>query len=85
MEKAIEIASNTLTLKWYEIILARVVKSTSETLSSLDKYGVDYLLKLYEYLTYEDYIEALHVRDTRIKKEQAKQAKTLGDFLKKQG
>lgn len=59
------------------------MKNTSETLTTLDNYGVDYLLKLYEYLSYDDYVQALHYKDIDIKKEQAKTIQSVGDFLKK--
>lgn len=72
-----------MSLTWYEVILAKVVKNTSETLFSLDRYGVDYLLKLYEYLTFEDYVEALYAKDGDIKRGQQKTAKELGDAFKK--
>lgn len=47
-----------------------MVKNTSETLTTLDNYGVDYLLKLYEFLTFEDYVEALYSKDMDIKRGQ---------------
>lgn len=64
-------------------MLCKVVKNTSETLSTLDNYGVDYLLKLYEYLTYEEYVGALHTKDTIIKHKQQKQASELNNMFKK--
>lgn len=51
-----------MSLTWYEVILCKVVKNTSETLSTLDNYGVDYLLKLYEYLSFEEYVDAIPQR-----------------------
>lgn len=78
-----ETAEKTLTLKWYEIILCKVVKNTSETRSTLDQYGVDYLLGMYEYLTYEEYIEALYTKDTSIKKKQQENATQMQDMFKK--
>lgn len=78
-----EEAEKTLTLKWYEIILCKVVKNTSETRSTLDKYGVDYLLGMYEYLTYEDYIEALYSKNTSIKRKQEEKASQMQDMFKK--
>lgn len=50
---------------------------------SLDNYGVDYLLKLYEYLTYEDYLEALHNKDLDIKRGQQKAISEIDNVLKK--
>ena len=70
-------------MKWYEVILCKVVKNTSETFSTLDKYGVDYLLKLYEYLTYEDYVEAMYAKDTSIKRKQSDQTNKMTDMFKK--
>ena len=52
-----------MSLTWYEVILCKVVKNTSETLSTLDNYGVDYLLKLYEYLSFEEYVDAMYHKD----------------------
>jgi hypothetical protein len=70
-------------LKWYEVILCKVVKDTSETLKTLDNYGVDYLLKLYEYLTYEEYVEAMYVKDTSIKRKHQNQTNKMSDLFKK--
>lgn len=59
-----------------------MVKNTSETLFTLDNYGVDYLLKLYEYLTYEEYMEALYAKDHDIKRGQQRTVKQLDNAFK---
>lgn len=76
-------ASQTLSLTWYEVILCKVVKHTSETLFTLDSYGVDYLLKLYEYLTFEDYVEALYAKDADIKRGQRRTVTELDKAFNK--
>ncbi|XKX17563.1 hypothetical protein MVUOKPPV_CDS0166 [Klebsiella phage phi1_175008] len=72
-----------MSLTWYEVILCKVVKNTSETLSTLDNYGVDYLLKLYEYLSFEDYVDAMYRKDVDIKKGQQKTVQELDNAFKK--
>lgn len=72
-----------MSLTWYEIILCKVVKNTSETLATLDNYGVDYLLKLYEYLSFEEYVDAMYHKDVDIKKGQQKTVQELDKALKK--
>ncbi|QXV81363.1 hypothetical protein [Escherichia phage EC_OE_11] len=70
-------------MTWYEVILCKVIKNTSETLSSLDNYGVDYLLKIYEYLTFEDYVQDLHVKDADIKRGQQRTIRELDTAMKR--
>lgn len=70
-------------MTWYEVILCKVIKNTSETLSSLDNYGVDYLLKIYEYLTFEDYVQDLHVKDADIKRGLQRTIRELDTAMKK--
>lgn len=77
-----DVAAQTLSLTWYEVILCKVVKNTSETLYTLDQYGVDYLLKLYEYLTFEDYMESLYAKDADIKRGQTKTVQALNQVFK---
>nr|DAY73806.1 MAG TPA: hypothetical protein [Caudoviricetes sp.] len=72
-----------MSLTWYEVILCKVVKNTSETLTTLDNYGVDYLLKLYEFLSFEDYVDAMHRKDIDIKKGQQKTVQELDNAFKK--
>lgn len=64
------VATETLSLKWWEIILCKVVSKTSETRATLDMYGVDYLMKMYEWMCYEDYIQALQSKDHQMKRKQ---------------
>jgi len=69
-------------LTWYEVILCKVVKNTSETLTTLDHYGVDYLLKLYEYLTFEEYVESLYMKDQDIKRGLQRTVQQLDNVFK---
>lgn len=43
---------------------------------------MDYLLKLYEYLTYEEYMEALYAKDHDIKRGQQRTVKQLDNAFK---
>lgn len=54
-----EIASETLSLTWWQIVLFKVIKNTSETRYSLDAYGVDYLMDMFEYISFDEYMTAL--------------------------
>lgn len=58
------------------------MKNTSETLFTLDNYGVDYLLKLYEYLTFEEYVEAMYMKDGDIKRGQQRTVQELDKVFK---
>lgn len=80
-----EVAASTLSLTWYEIILCKVIKNTSETRYTLDQYGVDYLMKLYEYLCFEEYTEALYAKDSDIKRGNAQKAAAIGQMFNKIG
>lgn len=72
-----------MSLTWYEVMLCKIVKNTSETLTTLDNYGVDYLLKIYEYLTFEEYVDALQAKDSDIKRGQAKTVQEIDKAMKK--
>lgn len=55
-------------MKWWDNIIYRVVKNTSENIQSLDTQPIDYLLMLYEGLDIDDYIEKEFHRVNRPKK-----------------
>lgn len=64
-------ASNTSSLSWTDYMMFRIVSETSETRQSLDEYGVEYFLKLYEAITLKEYLDSLRLTDIEIKRENA--------------
>ncbi|BBK09277.1 hypothetical protein [Klebsiella phage 05F01] len=59
-----DIASETLSLTWWKVIIFKVIKNTSETMESLDRYGVDYLMDVFEYISFDEYMNALQQKSS---------------------
>lgn len=59
-----DIASETLSLTWWKVIIFKVIKNTSETMDSLDRYGVDYLMDIFEYISFDEYMNALQQKSS---------------------
>lgn len=75
--KAIEIAQETASFRWWDYLIYRITTKTSETLYSLDKYNIDYLLKQAEIIDHEDYVRALHRKDSDQKDEMRRKWETF--------
>lgn len=58
-----EIASETTSLTWWDLIVGKVITKTNESMWSLDQYDLAYTMKLYEYVTLQEYIESLYNYD----------------------
>lgn len=77
-----DLASTTSSLKWWDYILAKVVTETSETRHSLDQYGVDYMMDLYEMISLKEYMESLRQFDQITKLENEKMLQHLSKLSK---
>ena len=64
-----DLATESLSISWWDFILGKVVMETSETRYSLDQYDLAYVMNLYEMLTYKEYMESLRVHDQTLKVE----------------
>lgn len=52
-------------------MLGKITYKTSETRESLDKYDIQYMLSIYEYIELQDYLESKVQEDANIKRESA--------------
>lgn len=55
----------------------KVVSKTSETRASLDMYDLDYIMKLYEAISLQEYMESLHHYDQMKRIEEEKTLKRV--------
>lgn len=76
-----EIASKSLSLNWFDIIIYKIISKTSETRASLELYDIDYMLNINEAIELESYLESLQYKNADIKTAQAKKEAEMKRLL----
>lgn len=75
------IASESLSLNWFDYIVYKVVSKTSETRFTLDKYDVEYMLNLYEAIELDAYFAELGVYNTEMKRKEEETRRSIQKYI----